>query len=107
MPLVHATGAEQEASERRRRARKIKPEYAQGPLVEVARVGSQPEADLIAGLLLEEGIPSMQRDSIGGYGPLAGLREVLVPESAAEAAREALAWERPQPPSPGPLPGSG
>ncbi len=95
MPLVHATGAEQEASERRRRARKIKPQYAEGPLVEVARVGSQPEAEFIAGLLLEEGIPSMQRDSIGGHGPLAGAREVLVPESGAQAAREALAWERP------------
>jgi hypothetical protein len=100
MPLVYATGADrskigQQASERRRRARKIKPQYAEGPLVQVARVGSQPEAEFIAGLLLEEGIPSMQRDSIGGHGPLAGAREVLVPESGAQAAREALAWQRP------------
>ena len=111
MPLVHSAGADRsdigpEASERRRTARKIKPQYAQGPLVQVARAGSQPEAEFIAGLLLEEGIPSVQRDSIGGYGPLAGVREVLVPESAAQAAREALAWERPQPPASGPLPDS-
>jgi hypothetical protein len=107
MPLVHVAGGEQAASERQRRARKIKPQYAEGPLVEVARVGSQPEAEFIAGLLLEEGIPSMQRDSIGGYGPVAGVREVLVPESAAQAAREALAWKRPQPPESGTLPDSG
>jgi hypothetical protein len=94
MPLVHPTGSEQEASERRRKARKIKPQYAEGPLVNVARVSSQPEAEFIAGLLLEEGIPSVLRDSIGAHGPLAGVREVLVPESGAEAAREALAYQR-------------
>jgi hypothetical protein len=99
MPLVHATGAGRseigkQASERRSKARKIKPQYAEGPLVRVARVGSQPEAEFISGLLLEEGIPSVQRDSIGAHGPLAGVREVLVPESGAQAAREALAYQR-------------
>ena len=93
MPLVHPTGAAKEDSERRRTARKINPQYAEGRLVKVARAESQPEAEFIAGLLLEEGIPSMMRNPIGGHGPLAGPRDVLVPESGAEAAREALAYK--------------
>lgn len=97
MPLVHVSGAENEASERQRKARKIKPQYTEGELVKVALAESQPEAEFIAGLLLEEGIPCLLRNSIGGYSPMIGPREVLVPESAAEAAREALAWERPSP----------
>ena len=35
MPLVHGGPAEAERSERQQRARKIRPEYAQGPLVRV------------------------------------------------------------------------
>jgi hypothetical protein len=95
MPLVHEPGAESEASERQQAARKIKPQYADGPLVRVARVASQPEADFIAGLLLEEGIPCLLRNTIGGYSAVIGPRDVLVPESGAQAAREALKWERP------------
>ncbi len=97
MPLVHSSASEQVASERRRRARKIKPQYAEGRLVKVAHAKSQPEAEFIAGLLLEEGIPCLLRNSIGGYSPMIGPREILVPESGAEAAREALAFERPAP----------
>jgi hypothetical protein len=97
MPLVHGPGAEQPDSERRRTARKIKPQYAEGELVKVALAQSQPEAELIAGLLLEEGIPSVLRDPIGGHGPLAGSRELLVPESGAQAAREALAYRGGEP----------
>lgn len=95
MPLVHVPGAESKVSERQRKARKIKPQYTEGPLVEIARVKNQPEAEFIAGLLLEEGIPCLLRNSIGGYSAVIGPREVLVPESGAEAAREALRWERP------------
>jgi hypothetical protein len=95
MPLVHPQKAEQTASERQQAARKIKPQYADGPLVRVARVASQPEAEFIAGLLLEEGIPCLLRNTIGGYSAVIGPRDVLVPESGAEAAREALQWERP------------
>ncbi len=95
MPLVHPAGAEHAASERRRRARKIKPQYAEGPLVKVAHAENQPEAEFIAGLLLEEGIPCLLRNSIGGYSPMIGPREVLVPESGAQAAREALKWDSP------------
>jgi hypothetical protein len=97
MPLVNATDVEEQAvSERRETARKIKPEYAEGKLVKVARGGSQPEAEFIAGLLLEEGIPSMLRRSGGADVPdfmAAGPRDIMVPESGAQAAREALAYD--------------
>ncbi|MGO9447942.1 MAG: DUF2007 domain-containing protein [Solirubrobacteraceae bacterium] len=95
MPLVHASGAEQPAGRRREQARKIKPQYAEGDLVQVARADNLAQAEFIAGLLLEEGIPCLLRGSIAGYAPVVGTREVLVPESGAEAAREALEWERP------------
>jgi Putative prokaryotic signal transducing protein/zinc-ribbon domain len=94
MPLVHVPSAEIKSSERQRKARKIKPQYADGPLVKVAHADSQPEAEFIAGLLLEEGIPCLLRNSVGGYSPLIGPREVMVPESGADAAREALEWDR-------------
>ncbi|HEV7586297.1 MAG TPA: DUF2007 domain-containing protein [Solirubrobacteraceae bacterium] len=96
MPLVHSRGDEPQASERQRRARKIKPQYADGQLVKVAHASNQPEAEFIAGLLLEEGIPSMLRRSSGfdvAESLAAGPRDVLVPESGAEAAREALKWD--------------
>ena len=98
MPLVHLGGSEQRASERQRRARKIKPQYAQGELVKVARAQNQSEAEFLEGLLLEEGIPSLVRRSRGfdvAESLAGGPRDVLVPESGAEAAREALAWDGP------------
>ena len=94
MPLVYLPGSEREMSERQRKARKIKPQYAKGRLVKVAYASNQPEAELIEALLLEEGIPSMTRRSGGFDVPdflAAGPRDVLVPESGAQAAREALA----------------
>jgi hypothetical protein len=95
MPLVHPSRAEQEPSARQRWARKIKPQYAQGPAVVVARAGNQIEAEFIEGLLLEEGIPCVLSGLIAGYAPVVGTRDVLVPQSGAQAAREALAWEPP------------
>jgi hypothetical protein len=98
MPLVRAAGGEQQASARQRRARKIKPQYAEGELVKVARAQHQSEAEFIEGLLLEEGIPCMLRRARGfdvSEMLAAGPREVLVPASGAQAAREALAWEPP------------
>jgi len=97
MPLVHDADEDRPASRRRQAARKINPQYAEGRLVAVARAHSQPEAEFIAGLLLEEGIPSMVRRA-GGFDVAeflaAGPREVLVPESGAQAAREALDYQR-------------
>ena len=92
MPLVR--GDEEPAvDERRRRARKIKPEYAQGALVRVTSARNQAEAELVAGMLLEEGIPSLLRRQAGFDVPdfmAAGPRVVLVPQSALQAAREML-----------------
>ena len=96
MPLVHPSGGEQKATARQRRARKVKPQYAEGQLVKVARAQHQSEAEFIEGLLLEEGIPCMLRRSRGfdvSEMLAAGPRDVLVPASGAQAAREALAWE--------------
>ena len=56
----------------------------------------QSEAEFIEGLLLEEGIPCMLRRSRGfdvADMLAAGPRDVLVPESGAQAAREALAFD--------------
>lgn len=95
MPLVHPGGAAgaDDAGERREYARKIKPQYSEGRLVKVAYAQNLPEAQLIQGLLLEEGIPSMARRARGFDVPdflAAGPRDILVPESGVQAAREAL-----------------
>jgi hypothetical protein len=98
MPLIHAqTAREAElvTDGRHEHARKIKPQYAEGRLVTVARVENRIEAEFIEGLLLEEGIPCVLRASIAGYAPIVDPRDILVPESGAQAAREALAWSRP------------
>lgn len=93
VPLVQVDTAPTPMSARQERARKIKPQYAEGELVRVARAQHQAEAELIQGLLLEEGIPSMTKRSGGFDVPdflAAGPRDVLVPSSGAEAARDAL-----------------
>ncbi len=93
MPLVHGGENEYEATERQRRARKIKPQYSEGELTRVAGARNQVEADFVQNLLLEEGIPSMQRRARGFDVPdflAAGPREILVPASGVVAAREVL-----------------
>lgn len=94
MPLVRPTrGDEPPLTEARERARKIKPQYTEGDLVKVAGASHQAEAEFIQGLLIEEGIPSMVRRSTGIDVPdllAAGRRDVLVPASGAQAAREVL-----------------
>jgi hypothetical protein len=95
MPLVASGGAilEDARDERHEWARKIRPEYTRGELVRVAGGRNQAEAELIQGLLIEEGIPSMLRRTAGFDVPdflAAGPRDVMVPESGAEAARVAL-----------------
>lgn len=94
LPLVQADGGElEDVSERHERARKIKPQFTEGPLVRVAGARNQAEAEFIQGLLLEEGVPSMLRRTAGFDVPdflAAGPRDVMVPEAAREAAREVL-----------------
>jgi hypothetical protein len=79
--------------ETRERARKVKPQYGEGPLVWVAGARNQTEAEFIQGLLLEEGVPSLIRRARGFDVPdflAAGPRELLVPQSGAEVARQVL-----------------
>jgi hypothetical protein len=94
LPLVPEGGpAEAQLSERQARVRKVKRQYGEGELVRVA-VGRQlPEAEMIQNILLEEGVPSTLRRTRGFDVPqmlAAGPRDVLVPESGVQAAREVL-----------------
>jgi hypothetical protein len=80
-------------SESQERARKIKPQLAEGELIRVAGAHNQAEAEFIQGMLLEEGVPSLLRRSAGFDVPdflAAGPRDVLVPQSGVGAAREVL-----------------
>ena len=96
LPLVHGPGAAAPAPKHSRmaeRARKIRPGYAEGPLVRVAGARHQAEAELLQNLLLEEGIPSLVRRTGGFDVPdflAAGPRDILVPEAGADAARDLL-----------------
>jgi hypothetical protein len=94
MPLVAGAGDEEAADEARERARKVKPQYLGGDLVKVAWARNLAETQLIQGILLEEGIPSVERRARGFDVPdflAAGPRDILVPQAAYEAARELLA----------------
>jgi hypothetical protein len=95
MPLVVA-GAEEQApsSEAHERARKIRPRFARGEPIRVTGARNLAEAELAQGLLLEHGIPSVLRRTRGFDVPdflAAGPRDVLVPASGYETAREVLA----------------
>ena len=95
MPLVYAgfTGTDHPITDVGERARKIKPQYSEGELVRVAGARNQSEAEFIQGMLLEEGIPSVQRRSRGFDVPdflAAGPRDIVVAASGADAAREIL-----------------
>jgi hypothetical protein len=94
MPLAYVGRGELEPiTDAHERARKVKPQYTRGELVKVAGGRNLAEAELIQGILLEEGIPSMQKRTRGFDVPdflAAGPRDIFVPESAAEDARELL-----------------
>ncbi len=80
-------------SELREKARKIDARYTEGQLVAVASGRNQPEAELIANLLLEQGIPSLTKRTRGFDVPdmlAAGPRDVLVASSALAVARDVL-----------------
>src|SRR4051812_2691661 len=95
MPLVRAGGEHDEPvrDEAHERARKIRPEFTRGPLVRIAGGRNQAEAGLIQNILVEEGVPSILRRSAGFDVPdflAAGPRDVMVAESGAHVARDAL-----------------
>ncbi len=95
LPLVLESTAEatEYDTERHRRLRKVKPQLSEGELVKVAWARNQSEGEFIQGLLLEEGVPSMLRRSAGFDVPdflAAGPRDVMVPISGAQTAREVL-----------------
>ena len=94
LPLVPEGGpVEAVVDARGERARKIKKQYAEGELVRVKVARQQPEAEFVQSLLLEEGIPSTLRRTRGFDVPemlAAGPRDVLVPASGVQAAREVL-----------------
>jgi hypothetical protein len=95
MPLVRPDAEPLDAplSDAHGRARKIDPTLTEGELVRVAGGLNESDAELTQGLLLEWGVPSVVRRSAGFDVPdflSAGPRDILVPESAAETAREVL-----------------
>jgi hypothetical protein len=95
MPLVYGgqSASSGPPTPTRERARKVNPEYTRGEPVRVAYANNQAESDLVQNILLEEGIPSLARRTRGFDVPdflAAGPRDVLVPASGAEAARDVL-----------------
>ena len=107
MPLVYSgrTGVDEPVTEAHERARKIKPQFTEGELVRVVSAHHQAEAEMVQGILLEEGIPSMTRRSAGFDVPdmlAAGRRDILVPASGAQTAREILFQAELLGPEPGP-----
>jgi hypothetical protein len=101
MPLVYAgLGAQPPVTAAQERARKVKKQYLDGDLVVVAGALNLAEAEMIQGLLLEEGVPSMLRRSRGFDVPdmlAAGPRDILVPAGGALVAREVLLQAEIQP----------
>jgi hypothetical protein len=95
-PLTIAAPARARRPERdsvRARARKVHAPYAEGALVRVVSARHQAEAEMLQGLLLDAGVPSLVRRSGGFDVPdflAAGPRDVLVPQGGEAAAREAL-----------------
>ena len=72
---------------------RVRPEFAKGRLVPVGWARNQAEAEMMEGLLLEQGIPSLVRRTGGADVPdflAAGPRELLVPATGAALARELL-----------------
>jgi hypothetical protein len=79
--------------ELRQRVRKVKKQFSEGELTRVVGAANQAEAEFIAGMLLEEGVPSLVRRAAGSDVPdflAAGRRDILVPASGVATAREVL-----------------
>jgi hypothetical protein len=95
MPLVYAgTREEEPITEAHERARKVRPQYAHGDLIRVTGARSLADGEMIQSILLDHGIPSMLRRTRGFDVPdflAGGPRDVLVPQSGYETARDLLA----------------
>jgi hypothetical protein len=95
MPLVYVgRGEEEPITGAHEKARKVKPEYTGGDPVKVGFARNLAEAQMIQGILLEEGIPSFERRTRGFDVPdflAGGPRDILVPAAGAEVARGLLA----------------
>jgi hypothetical protein len=94
MPLVYGgTREEEPITEAHERARKVRPQFARGDLRRVTGARNLADGEMIQSILLDHGIPSMLRRARGFDVPdflAAGPRDVLVPESGYEAARDLL-----------------
>jgi pimeloyl-ACP methyl ester carboxylesterase len=94
MPLVYSgTREEEPITDAHEKARKVRPQMARGELHRVTGGRNLAEAELIQGILLDQGIPSVLRRTRGFDVPdflAAGPRDVLVPESGYQEARELL-----------------
>jgi hypothetical protein len=94
MPLVYAgTREEEPITDAHERARKIRPQFARGDLVRVTGARSLADGEMIQGILLDQGVPSMLRRARGFDVPdflAGGPRDVLVPQAGYEHAREIL-----------------
>jgi hypothetical protein len=96
MPLTYADIQVGELTETQARARKVSPQLGEGRLVKVGWARNQAEAELLAGMLLEEGIPSVVQRNGGFDVPdflAGGPRDILVAESGADLARDVLHFE--------------
>ena len=97
MPLVPAAG-EARVSERQERARKIKPQYAQGALVAVAWARNQARGRVDRGDAARGGHPEPDRADPPGFDVpdfmAAGPRDVLVARSGARSGTRAAARAR-------------
>ena len=95
MPLVYGgTSEEEPITDAHERARKVRPQFAHGDLVRVTGARNMADGEMIQSILLDHGIPSRLRRARGFDVPdflAGGPRDVLVPESGYEAAREVLA----------------
>jgi pimeloyl-ACP methyl ester carboxylesterase len=94
MPLVYAGAREREPiTPAHERARKVRPQYARGELIRVTGARNLADGEMIQSILLDHGVPSLLRRARGFDVPdflAAGPRDVLVPETGYELARELL-----------------
>ncbi len=94
MPLAYASRTgEEPVTDTHEKAEKVDARYSDGKPMKAGYARNQAEAELIQGMLLEEGIPSFLRRSAGFDVPdflASGPRDVMVPESALADARQLL-----------------